>query len=376
MPQTVEVRIERSSEHYTIEVAENNLLKLPALMRARLSLREPLPRVLIVTHLNLNNLYGQTLQDALEKAGFTVATECFNVGESIKSWNSAERLLQKMIEYGLSRDSIVIALGGGVIGDLAGFASSIFYRGISIVQVPTSLLAMVDSSVGGKVAVNLGLSGKNLVGAFHHPCLVNIDLTLLRSLPEKEWKNGLSEVIKYALIREDDGAFYKWLMENRVPILSKSDFNIIKHMVTECIKVKAKIVMQDEKELSGTRQILNLGHTFGHSLEAASLYRLAHGEAIAIGMTLAARLSFKLGKIDDSIYDKILNIVKTFGLTDHISKSHGLTPGMLIRHFKYDKKAEGGTVKFILPVGSLSHCEIVSGVSEDLLKAVFEEATF
>lgn len=363
---------------YSIEIGSNILNNLASLLRSKLNLKEnALPKIFLITHLNLNTLYGQSISKSLSVAGFQVHVECINSGESIKNWATAEKLLNKMIEKELNRSSIVIALGGGVIGDLAGFVSSIYQRGIRFVQIPTSLLAMVDASVGGKVAVNLGLVGKNLIGSFHQPSLVVADLDTLKSLPTNEWKAGLGEVLKYAFLKEDRGAFYNWLMENKTHILMRSNLDLIEHMIAESVRTKSHFVSRDENEITGVRALLNLGHTFGHSLEAASRYRLAHGEAISIGMSLASRLALKMNKIHQGVSDQIVNLLKAFGLSHHIDKKHGFTPNELMRHFKYDKKAEGEVVRFIVPSGAvIGHCEIVQNVPEELLKEVFEEAIY
>ncbi len=374
---TIEISINRPVVRYSIEIGENILGNLPTMIKGKMGLRDPLPKILLITHLNLNTLYGQKLAKYLTDEGFKVHTECINTGESIKSWATAEKLLQKMIELEMNRSSIIIALGGGVIGDLSGFVSSVYNRGTRFIQVPTSLLAMVDASVGGKVAVNLGLVGKNLIGSFHQPNFVLTDLGTLKSLPEVEWKNGLSEVIKCAFLKEDRGSFYNWLIDNRSAITGRTDMEIIEHMVSESVRTKAQLVSRDEQEKSGLRMLLNLGHTFGHSLEASSRYRIAHGEAVAIGITLAARLAVKMGRTPQNICDQVINIVKAFGLAHHIDKKHGFSANELIKQFRYDKKNEGEIVRFIVPSGPvIGHCEVVHGVKEEMLREVFEEATF
>jgi 3-dehydroquinate synthase len=375
MSKVIDISINKPITRYSIDIGEGHLTNLPTLLKAKLALKAPLPKVFIVTHLNLNTLYGQRLSKSFSDEGFRVHTECINVGESIKSWMSAEKLLQKMIEFEMNRSSLVIALGGGVVGDLAGFASSVYQRGIRFVQVPTSLLAMVDSSVGGKVAVNLGLVGKNLIGAFHQPSFVLTDLNLLKTLPDSEWKNGLSEVLKCAFIKDDRGAFYNWLIENQEAILAKSNMHIIEQMIYESVRTKAHIVARDELEKNDIRALLNLGHTFGHSLEAASRYRIAHGEAVSIGMSLAAKLSAKIGKTTETVSDQIVELLKAYNMPHCIDRKHNFSPTELIRHFKYDKKAEGQVIRFILPVGAMvGRSEVVQNIEEEALKEVFKES--
>ncbi len=373
---TIEITLNRSISRYSIEIGSNILNNIGLLLKTKLGLKDTaLPKIFLISHLNLNTLYGHSIVKSLKDMGFQVHVECVNIGESVKNWATAEKLLNKMIEQELSRSSIVLALGGGVVGDMAGFVSSVYQRGIRFVQIPTSLLSMVDASVGGKVAVNLGLVGKNLIGSFHQPSLVMADLNTLKSLPEAEWKAGLGEVLKYAFLKEDRGAFYNWLVENKTHILMRDNPDLIEYIVSESIRTKSQFVARDENETSGIRILLNLGHTFGHSLEAASRYRLAHGEAISIGMCLSARLALKLSKTSQAVSDQIVNLVKTFGLPHQIDKKHGFTPSDLMRHFKYDKKNEGEIVRFIVPAGSvIGHCEVVQNVSEQVLKEVFEEA--
>jgi 3-dehydroquinate synthase len=374
MTHSIDVNILRQSVKYSIEIGEGCLFTLADSLKAKFDFKENLPKIILITHHNLNNLYGIKLAKQLTEAGFQVHSEIINTGESIKTWASAERILNKMIDLKMGRQGLVLALGGGVIGDLAGFCASVYNRGVKLVHVPTSLLAMVDSSIGGKVAVNLGVSGKNLIGAFYQPSLVISDTQTLKTLPDSEWKNGLSEVLKYALIKEDGGHFYKSLLENKVGIVNRSNYKAINTMISECIKTKASMVAKDEQETGESRILLNLGHTFGHSLEAASRYRMAHGEAVAIGVCLAAKLGLKLGKITPGIYDNIINLVKVFGLPHQIDKKFGFTPGELIRHFEYDKKNEGKVVRFIIPSGTIGHCEVARSVDENLLKEIFSEA--
>jgi 3-dehydroquinate synthase len=377
MAKNIEVLINKSPIRYSIEIENGVLEKLPSLLTKKLHLKkDETVKIFLITHLHLYTLYGQKLQKALTEEGFQVFVEYSAVGESVKSWLNAEKLLNKMIDLKLSRSGIVMALGGGIIGDLAGFVSSIYQRGLKFVQVPTSLLSMVDASVGGKVAVNLGVAGKNLIGSFYQPSLVVADLDTLKSLPESEWRFGLSEVIKYSLLKEDGGIFYRWLEENKVAILKRSDNSVIEYLVAECIKTKVHFVSKDEMETTDIRIMLNLGHTFGHSLEAASRYRISHGEAVAMGISLAGRLALKLNKINGATFEQIINILNLFNLPNHIDKKYDFNTSQLIRHFEYDKKNEGTGVKFIIPSKFIGHCEVVKGVSEKILEEVFAESIY
>jgi 3-dehydroquinate synthase len=374
MAKIVDVNIHRSPFKYSVEIEEGSLSKVATLIKAKLFSKEEFPKILIITHLHLHTLYGHKVVKSLEEAGLKVFIEYVNSGESVKTWASAEKILSKMIDLKLSRNTIVLALGGGVIGDLAGFIAAVYQRGLRFVQIPTSLLAMVDSSVGGKVAVNLGVAGKNLVGAFHQPSLVIADTSTLKTLPEQEFKFGMSEVIKYAFLKEDNGLFYRWLLDNRAAIMTKSNPQVIESMINECVRTKAHFVGKDENEKTGQRMLLNLGHTFGHSIEAASRYRIPHGEAVAVGISLAARLALKLNKINPNLQEQIFSILKSFGLPFFIEKKYGFSPTELIRHFAYDKKTEGEIVRFIVPSGLLGHCEIVQGIPETTLIEIFSEA--
>jgi len=374
MAKTIEITVNRNSPRYSVEIEEGALLKIASTLKSRLHLKDNLPKIFLVTHLHLNTLYGQRVIKALEEGGFKVFVENISVGETIKTWSSAEKLLQKMIDLKLGRNTIVMALGGGVVGDLAGFVAAVYKRGVRFIQIPTTLLAMVDSSVGGKVAVNLGVAGKNLVGAFHQPCLVITDLHVLKTLPEQEWKHGMSEVLKCSLIKEDNGTFYRWLSENRAALLSKSSYPLIEHMISECVRTKALIVSRDETEKNDARILLNLGHTFGHSLEAASRYRIAHGEAVAMGLGLASRLAVKLNKISPTTAEQIINLIKSYNLPHCIDKKLGFNTADLIRHFEYDKKTEDDMVRFIVPSGTLGHSEVVQNVPPEILEQVFAES--
>ncbi|MDJ0626564.1 MAG: 3-dehydroquinate synthase [Candidatus Caenarcaniphilales bacterium] len=376
MTKLIDILINRKSINYSIDIDENNLEKLPLLIKSKLHLVPPYPKLFLLTHHNLNSLYGNKIVKKLNEEGFEIFTELVNNGESVKSWKNAEKLLTRMIENKLGRNAIVIALGGGVIGDLAGFISAIYNRGIDFIQIPTTLLSMVDSSVGGKTGVNLGLSGKNLVGAFHQPKMVLVDLSTLTTLPDIEWKHGLSEVIKYSLLKNDNGNFYKWLQDNKASIITKSNIKAMEYMIGECIQTKANIVSKDEYETGGHRILLNLGHTFGHSLEAASRYRIAHGEAVAMGISLAARLAVKINKIDKNLCNQILNILKSYDLPNHIDIHYSFSPYELIRHFEYDKKNQGSTIRFVVPSRTIGRCEVVQDIPQEILVDVFSEAIY
>jgi 3-dehydroquinate synthase len=272
--------------------------------------------------------------------------------------------MSTLAQLGASRDATVIALGGGVVGDLAGFAAALWMRGIAFVQIPTTLLAMVDSSVGGKTGVNLP-QGKNLVGAFHQPRAVFIDPDTLRTLPERELLAGLAEVIKYAAI--GDSEFMDWLEANVRSLLDR-DSAALQHAIETSVRHKARVVAADEHE-RGERALLNLGHTFGHAIEAATGYkRFLHGEAVAIGMLAAARLSAALGMAAVADADRLQTLLSRFGLPTTIPKD--LDDRQLLDLMRLDKKAESGKLRLILWRG-VGRAEIVGGVADtDILAAL------
>lgn len=263
-------------------------------------------------------------------------------GERSKSWTTLQRLLDAMLRAGLPRDGVLVALGGGVVGDLGGFASAIFQRGIDFVQVPTTLLAMVDSSVGGKTGINHA-SGKNLIGAFHQPVAVLADLDTLKTLPGREFRAGLAEVYKYGLL--GDVRFLDWLDASREAIAAH-DPDALREMVLHCCRMKAEIVAADERE-AGRRALLNLGHTFGHAMEAYVGFRgLLHGEAVAVGMRIAIRLSAALGRLAPSQAREALALLDRAGLPDRIPD--GMQAADFLRLMAADKKVRDGRLRLVL----------------------------
>jgi 3-dehydroquinate synthase len=271
-------------------------------------------------------------------------------GESTKSWAMLERLTDRLLELGVERSDRIIALGGGVIGDLVGFAASILKRGCGFVQVPTTLLAQVDSSVGGKTAINTR-AGKNLVGAFHQPDLVLIDPTTLDTLPPREVRAGYAEVVKYGLI--DDFDFFSWC-EHNVAALLAGDAEARTHAIAHSVAAKARVVAADERETTGTRALLNLGHTFGHALEAETGFSdvLLHGEAVACGMALAFRFSAAEGLCSGQDAVRVAQHLDRAGLPTTLKAAHVDTDGnMLVAHMAHDKKMEGGRLPFLLARG-------------------------
>ncbi|MDE1466519.1 3-dehydroquinate synthase [Aurantiacibacter sp. D1-12] len=304
-------------------------------------------RVPIVTDANVRAAWGDALEASLLAAGKEPRWLVHEAGESAKSWDGLSRTVEWLLAEEVERGDHIVALGGGVIGDLTGFAASMLKRGCSFIQVPTTLLAQVDSSVGGKTAINVA-AGKNLVGAFHQPSLVLADTNALSTLSPREMRCGFAEVIKYGIL--GDREFFEWCESNVAGILSHLP-RTLEYAVTTSVQAKARIVAQDERETSGARALLNLGHTFGHALEAETGYsdRLLHGEAVAIGMALAARYSVRRGLMDQREAERIATAIGISDLRTDIWRLEGTCTGeQLVAHMLHDKKMDAGTLPFIL----------------------------
>jgi 3-dehydroquinate synthase len=307
-------------------------------------------RLLVVTDVNVEALVLPEIQSLLRHANIETGVFTLPAGEEGKSWSQLEKLTDWLIEQHVERSDHIIALGGGVVGDITGFAAHIIKRGCPFIQIPTTLLAQVDSSVGGKTAIN-SAAGKNLVGAFHQPALVLIDPAVLNSLPPRQLAAGFAEVIKYGLI--DDAAFFDWCEANLEAFFA-GDSAARKYAIVHSVKSKARIVAADEKELTGTRALLNLGHTFGHALEADTGFsdRLFHGEAVAAGMALAFRYSARLGLCPTDHADRLAETLRRAGLPTNLAEAKVTADGAkLVEFMLHDKKMSGGTLPFLLARG-------------------------
>jgi 3-dehydroquinate synthase len=308
------------------------------------------PRLAVITDETVAALHLDRLRAACEAAGVGIAALVLPPGESTKSWRGLERSVEWLLAEQVGRDDVVAAFGGGVIGDLAGFAAAILRRGVRFVQIPTTLLAQVDSSVGGKTGINSAL-GKNLVGAFHQPSLVLADTGLLGTLPERELRAGYAEVVKYGLL--GDGAFFAWLERNGAALIA-GGAAARAHAVRRACEMKAGIVVLDETE-QGERALLNLGHTFAHALEAATGYsdRLLHGEAVAIGCVLAFEVSAGLGLCQPEDAERVLGHLAATGLKTRLADVPGPLPDAdaLIGLMAQDKKVRDGRIAFVLARG-------------------------
>lgn len=316
-------------------------------------------QIALITHRALWDIYQDKFHKYIDKYQFHIIF--IDSGEINKSWNNTEYILQELIQLNLDRHSCLIGFGGGVVGDITGFCASIFQRGIHCIQMPTSLLAMVDSSVGGKTAVNLANTGKNLIGTFHQPNTVSISIDFLKSLPDVEYYNGLAEVIKYALLINDQGAFFRWLTDNHAQIIERNP-EALYYLIHTSVQCKKNIVLLDEKEQSGMRALLNLGHTFGHALEALSKYALPHGQAVAIGIKLATQLSYKLQYINSTVYQDILNILTLYNM-NYMANTYDI--GDIYNQMKFDKKNKNNQINLILPSGNLSNCQLYKNIKQD-----------
>ena len=307
-------------------------------------------RLLVVTDENVACAVWPALEAALSAAGVETAVFILPAGEAGKSWTELEKLTDWMLAQHVERSDHVIALGGGVVGDITGFATHIVKRGCSFVQIPTTLLAQVDSSVGGKTAIN-SAAGKNLVGAFHQPALVLIDPELLSTLPPRQLAAGFAEVVKYGLIDDPDFFLY---CEDNLDSFFAGDLAIRARAIITSVQSKARIVAADETERTGTRALLNLGHTFGHALEADTGFsdRLFHGEAVAAGIALAFRYSVRLGLCAAEDAQRVSQLLKAAGLPTTLSDAGVTANGaLLVDYMRHDKKMSGGTLPFLLARG-------------------------
>ena len=330
------------------------------------------PRVAIVTDETVGALHLARLQVALTAAGITSTALALPAGEATKGWPQFTTCVEWLLDQKVERKDLVIAFGGGVIGDLVGFAAAVLRRGVGFVQIPTSLLAQVDSSVGGKTGINAP-QGKNLIGAFHQPTLVLADIGLLGTLTPRDFLSGYGEVAKYGLL--GDEAFFAWLEENG-PALARGDVALRQHAVRRSVQMKAEIVARDETE-EGDRALLNLGHTFCHALEKATGFgdRLLHGEGVAIGCALAFELSMRLGLCSQEAPSRVRAHLRAMGMKVDIADIEGDLPGAeaLLDLMGQDKKVVDGRLRFILSQG-LGSSFVASDVPGDVVLQLLQDA--
>lgn len=298
-------------------------------------------KIFIITDNNVKNLYGNKLTDGLKSFGANVRLISFKAGEQSKTRQMKELLEDRLISSGANRSSLIIALGGGVVGDLAGFIAATFFRGIEYIQVPTTLIAQVDSSVGGKVGINHP-SGKNLIGAFYPPKEVLIDTSVLKTLSFSDYLNGLAEVIKYSAVL--DAELFE-ILENKSRLLKKLKLDVITEIVFRCCELKAKVISKDEREKS-YRRILNFGHTIGHAIELLSNYKIRHGYAVARGMAVEADFSVRLGLLSKKDSDRLKTLLNKFGFETDLPKNYTMED--YLKAIQIDKKSNDFGVNFTL----------------------------
>ncbi len=354
MSERQQIPVELDDRSYEITIQSDWLDQAGTAIQRRLKVSH----AVVISDENVERPHAIRVAESLVEADCRVDLMIVPPGETSKSLSVAEQLWDQMLESQADRTSVIVAVGGGVVGDLAGFIAATYARGVPYVQVPTSLLAQVDSSVGGKVAINLPLA-KNMVGAFWQPSLVLIDTETLSTLPRREFLAGLGEVVKYGVIQ--DASFFAFLEQHAEKLLNRDD-QALSHVIARCCELKAQVVKEDEREETGRRAVLNYGHTFAHALEAADGYDgLLHGEAVAIGMVCAARLACSLGRADQELVDRQLGLLTALELPVDLP-SH--EPSRLLDLMRQDKKVEHGQLRFVLP-SSVGHVELVSDVDED-----------
>ncbi len=340
------VTVDLAGRPYDIHVEDGLLGRADKLIAPLLRGR----RALVITDSHVERHIWPQLQDALSAASIDSALFTMPAGEASKSWHQLAAITDWLLDNHVERSDHIMALGGGVVGDITGFAAHIVKRGCNFIQIPTTLLAQVDSSVGGKTAIN-SAAGKNLVGAFHQPSLVVIDPTVLATLPRRDLGAGYAEVVKYGMI--DDAAFFEWC-ENSLDAFFGGDAVVRESAIVRSVKSKARIVAADERETTGTRALLNLGHTFGHALEAQTGFseRLLHGEAVAAGCALAFRYSNRLGLCPAADADRVAALLKRAQLPTTLREAGAVASSeILISHMLHDKKMARGTLPFLLARG-------------------------
>ena len=350
-----QLQVELGDRSYPIFIGQN-LLSDGSLIAQYISAK----KIMIVTNTTVAQLYLEQVTASLVEQGKTVDNVILADGERYKTLETLNEVFTGLLSGKHGRDTCIVALGGGVVGDMAGFAAACYQRGIDFIQIPTTLLSQVDSSVGGKTAVNHPL-GKNMIGAFYQPNAVFIDIEYLRTLPANEFAAGMAEVIKYGIMW--DKSFFDWLQQEHDRITSLDSSALI-DLIARCCEIKADVVAQDERE-NGVRALLNLGHTFGHAIESEQGYgNWLHGEAVAAGTVIAAKTAQLLSLIDNEQVSEIINIFKLYNLP--VNKPSEMSFESFMQHMAVDKKVLAGQLRFVLPT-SIGSAELVSGVQDDIL---------
>jgi len=365
------VRVELGERSYDIFIGQDNLSELGDTIKRSNSY----DKVIIITDPLVDDLYGDQVRASIRAAGYKVDTVQIGRGEKHKTLPQAAKIYDKLVELGAHRDTFLVSLGGGVIGDISGFVASTYMRGVSYAQVPTTLLSQVDASIGGKTGVDHP-KGKNLIGVFYQPKFVFIDVRALTTLPEKELMTGLAEVIKYGIIDDDD--FFKFLEANSHHLNTKAfeeeetlraALKVWLTIVAESCKIKARVVSQDERE-SGLRMILNYGHTIGHAIETLTKYeKYTHGEAVAIGMVCAASIAKYMKMLDKESSGRIKDLLDKLGLPTMVER---LSAKRIISSLSVDKKIRKGRMQFVLPT-HIGKVEIRNNVPLKMVRKVLKE---
>jgi 3-dehydroquinate synthase len=354
----IAVQVQLAERSYVIEIDSGNLTAAGRLVAAA----GKLSHAVVVTDANVEQPHATRCAESLAETEADVDLLVVDAGEGSKSVEMADRLWQELLELEADRNTVVVAVGGGVVGDLAGFVAATYARGVPFFQVPTTLLAQVDSSVGGKVGVNLP-GAKNMVGAFWQPLGVLIDTEVLNTLPDREYRAGLAEVVKYGVIL--DAEFFAYL-EDHVDDLNRRRADVLRPVIARCCRLKADVVEQDERETAGRRAVLNYGHTFGHAIEAETGYgHFLHGEAVSIGMLCASRLAERLGRIPRDLTQRQSDLLQALGLPVEVPE---VDREALLSAMRHDKKVSHGRLRFVLPT-RMGHVELVGDVPEDDVRA-------
>ena len=347
-----------AARSYTIHVGDTILQDIGGLLKT-----DCVQRAVIVSDQSVNATHAKTVAEALQDAAITIDQLTIPSGEASKSLAEAERLWNEFARLKIDRKTAILAVGGGVIGDLTGFVAATFSRGLDFWQVPTTLVAQVDSAIGGKTGVNLP-AGKNLVGAFWQPRGVVADISTLTTLPDREYVSGLAEVVKYGMILDTD--FFHWLEDNALRVKDREKRSVA-HIVRRSAELKTLVVERDEREITGLRACLNYGHTFAHAFETATGYgTLLHGEAVSLGMMAAASLACSMNRIDQLVVDRQQKLLETLGLPVSTTTLNGIENDDLLGIMSRDKKSIGGKLRFILP-SAIGEVETVDNVCHEFV---------
>ncbi|GHT31939.1 3-dehydroquinate synthase [Planctomycetales bacterium] len=361
----MQIPVPLNRHSYNIEIG-SGILASAGKVLSSLGTEQKISKAVIITDANVQKFgYTETVYHSIQSSGLPCALIGVEAGEQSKSIHEAVFLWESLLELGADRKTVVITVGGGVVGDLAGFAAATFARGIRFFQIPTTLLAQVDSSVGGKVGIDLP-TAKNMVGAFHQPLGVLADVDTLQTLPKEQYFCGLGEVVKYAVSL--DAGLFRFLKDNAERINCR-DKTVLQQIIADCCRIKAAIVAEDERETTGKRALLNYGHTFGHAFEIMSDFTLLHGKGVVLGSICAAKLAVKLGMIGEDIYEQHLELFRLLNLPSELPAD--IDWDKCIALMRHDKKAElqntRCSVKFVLP-DALGHCVLKEMPLEEIIK--------